>query len=141
MQAADATLRSQSFLDTKGASLKDEPVAGSKQNGCQTYPDLGLVQADDGGGWATLDVMLTVPERDWLRTMLGRGHRDRLIRAQLFLVQDAGGESETLIETVAEDLGLADRVHVKKLASDGIAGARPSPAHGAKRCSGQAAPF
>ena len=125
----------------RAPASKTNRLQAANRMAATTYPDLGLVQADDGGGWATLDVMLTVPERDWLRTMLGRGHRDRLIRAQLFLVQGAGGESETLIETVAEDLGLADRVHVKKLASDGIAGARPSPAHGAKRCSGQAAPF
>lgn len=119
MQAADSTLRTESLLDTQGARFKDQPTPGQDLDPRYAYPDLALVQA--AGGWATVDVLLTPPGSDWLRTMLGRCHRDQLIRAQLFLVEQNDGIEED-INTAAERLGLRDRVHVQILATDGIAG-------------------
>jgi len=120
MQAADATLRSESLLDTPGATFKDNAVAGTQCDARQAYPDLALVQAE-GGGWATLHVILTSPDRAQLRATLNRA--DPLIRAQLFLLQDDSGESRKLIEAVANELDIAHRVHVQQLAHDGIEGA------------------
>jgi hypothetical protein len=119
MHAADATLRSESLLDTPGASFEDQPATEAQLDARHAYPDLGLVQAT--GGWATLDVVLSPPQPTRLRTMLGRYHRDRLMLAQLFLVE-SDGEIDTAIRAAADQLGLTDRVHIQYLAQDGVAG-------------------
>jgi hypothetical protein len=123
MQAADTTGRSETLLNTAGARFKDEPPNGVQQDARHTYPDLALVEADEGGGWVPLNIVLTIPDPGQLRTTLARGRDDTLIRAQLFLTEDDSGATRNLIETTAADLGLGDRVHVQRLARDGIAGA------------------
>lgn len=62
--------------------------------------------------WVDVGDVALVPLRSW-----------PWIRAQLFLVHDDHVESEKLIKTMAAELALADRVHVKPLARDAIAGA------------------
>jgi hypothetical protein len=120
MQAADATLRSESLLDTPGAKFSSSPVGGTATDARHAYPDLGLVQA--AGGWVTLDVVLSLPNPGHLRTMLGRYRHDRLMLAQLYLTEQ-DQQIEDAITAAAEDLGVSDRVHVQRLAHNGIAGA------------------
>jgi hypothetical protein len=120
MQAADATLRSESLLDTPGATFRDQPAAEAELDARHAYPDLALVQAN--GGWATLDVVLTLPTPARLRATLGRIQRDPLMLAQLFMVEQDEPIKET-IRATADALGVANKVRVTVLARDGIAGA------------------
>ena len=53
--------------------------------------------------------------------MLGRYTHDGLLLAQLYLTEQDQGIDDAITTTAAE-LGLADKVHVKRLAHDGIAG-------------------
>lgn len=120
MQAADITLRSESLLEHPGAAFSDQPATGPRLDARHAYPDLGLVQAD--GGWVAIEVVLTRPDPDRLKTMVSRISRDRLIRSQLYLVgQD--GQIDEAIKTTAKQLGISDHVHVRLLARDRIAGA------------------
>jgi hypothetical protein len=119
MQAADATLRSQSLLQQPGAVFNDKSETNLGLGARQAYADLGLVQAD--GGWVPLDVLLTPPEPERLRTMVGRLTRDRLMRAQLYLVE-RDGQIDEAIKATAETLGVLDQVHVQFLGRDGVAG-------------------
>jgi hypothetical protein len=119
MQAADATLRSESLLDTPGARFSTQPATDGKSDPRNTYPDLALLQAS--GGWVTLDVVLSLPKPGPLRTMLGRHRHDPLMLAQLYLTEQDQGIDDAITATAAE-LGLADKVHVQRLAHDRIAG-------------------
>ena len=119
MQAADTTLRSEGLLNTTGATFID-PANRSAVDARLAYPDLALVQAT--GGWATLDVLLSLPEPERINRMISRLKHDRLMLAQLYLVED-DEQIDTAIRGAAQDLGLTDRVHVQELAQDGIAGA------------------
>lgn len=119
MQAADATHRTQTLLEQPHAVFAEQPSTGAPDPR-HAYPDLGLVQADHG--WVPLTVVLTPPRPEWLRTMVSRLNRDPLMRGHLYLVeQDA--KIEKTIKTIAAELGVADRVHVQRLAQDAIAGA------------------
>lgn len=70
----------------------------------------------------TLDVVLSLPNPDRLRTMLGRHRHDRLMLAQLYLVEQ-DQQIDDAITAAAQNLGFSGRVHVQRLAPDGIAGA------------------
>lgn len=122
MHAADTTGRSAKLLDTPAATFKDEPVPGAWLDARRAYPDLGLLPADGGGGWATVLIILQAPDPHRLQTLLRRSHRDRLLRAQFFLVEQ-DQEIDILINTAAAELGLTDYVHVQRLAPGGLAGA------------------
>jgi hypothetical protein len=54
--------------------------------------------------------------------MLGRHRHDRLMLAQLYLVEQ-DQQIDDAITAAAQNLGFSGRVHVQRLAPDGIAGA------------------
>ncbi|MGH2843343.1 MAG: hypothetical protein ACRDKL_07120 [Solirubrobacteraceae bacterium] len=119
MQAADKTLRSESLIDTPGATFGDQPDPGSQPDPRHAYPDIALVQAT--GGWVSLDLVLTLPAPERLSAMVSRLHRHPGILAELYLVESTAGISEA-VKAAAEQHAIAGRVHIQVLAEDGIAG-------------------
>lgn len=120
MHAADQTLRSESLLNSAGATFADQPVADQRPGLSGTYPDLALIQ--HAGGWVTVNLILGSPSAPQLEWMIGRsGRQQPLILAQLFMVQHP--EIGEQIKHAAVTLGLGDRVHVQRLAQNGIDGA------------------
>jgi hypothetical protein len=119
MQAADTTLRSESLLDTPGATfggVQDDDVTTDARH---AYPDLGLVQAT--GGWATLDLVLTRPAPHRINAMISRLNHHPQILAELYFVEQHTGIDQA-IKHAAEQNRISDKVHVQFLATDGIAG-------------------
>jgi hypothetical protein len=120
MQAADAASRSGALLGTRGATFGDIPAGGATVDARRAYPDLALLQPT--GGWASMDVILTLPEPKWTNSMVTRLHRHPQIVAELYLVEQRAGIDQA-IKAAAVQHGIADQVHVQFLAEDGIASA------------------
>lgn len=120
MQATDITGQSEHLLATPGGRFADQPDERQALSPLRALPD--LAHLPDSGGWATYDIVLTAPDPTTVRDKLRRHHRDPRLRAQLFLVRP-GRHIDTIINTEAQRLGIADRVHVQHLAENGIAGA------------------
>jgi hypothetical protein len=116
MQAADAASRTEALVGVAGARFGDDSVRGGKVG--IGYPDLGLLSPTRG--WATADLVLAVPDRERLHSLLGRAHHDERIVQQRFVVEDE--PAAELVETTAEQLGLANQVDVQLIDAVGIVG-------------------
>jgi hypothetical protein len=119
MQAADATARTARLLNRAGAAFGARPSDQPRPGVDLVYRDLALVGAS--GGWQSVDVVLSPPDPKRLRTMIGHPHRDETLSRQLFMVSGAPRIRE-LIEGIAGELGLAERVSVQSLDPAVIAG-------------------
>jgi hypothetical protein len=119
MQAADATSRTGELVGRPGARFSDDGSDAADSDIDLAYPDLALLPVT--GGWVRIDVVLGAPDPERLQTMITRAHRDRSLAGQLFMV-DHDVQTRELIESIAAQLGLTDRVNVQWLAEDGIAG-------------------